>query len=83
MLKLNCVGTSAVCEDKINNISNFYLSIIHGCVQAQKTNLLVGNLERDLFSKFRAFLYMVVYDQDSQACMTGGCEQCPMTPAYM
>ena len=49
----------------------------------QKTNLLVGNLERDLFSQFRAFLYLVVYDQDSQACMTGGCEQCPMTPAYM
>ena len=74
------MSSSAVCEEKINNISNFYLSNLW---MAQKTTLLVGNLERDLFSQFRAFLYLVVYDQDSQACMTGGCEQCPMTPAYM
>ena len=76
------MSTSAVCKDTINNISNFYLSNSWMC-PGPKTNLLVGNLERDLFYQFRAFLYLVVYDQDSQACMTGGCEQCPMTPAYM
>ena len=48
------------------------LSIHH-----ENVHLLLQSLNRaglDCPLEFRTFLYLVVHDQDSQVCMTGGCE---------